>query len=47
MNYRIAKISLEEQVAVKKGKKALDFCKANYRENKLFTRDDLTKLENK
>ena len=44
MNYRIAKLALENQVAIDEGKKALEYCKANFRVNKRFTMDDLVAL---
>lgn len=45
LNYRLAKLSLENNIKVRKGKKALAYCKANFRTNKLFSMDDLAKLE--
>jgi predicted alpha/beta superfamily hydrolase len=45
MSYYIAELSLNNQVAVKKGRKALAYCKANYRKNSLFTMDDVIELE--
>lgn len=46
MTYHIAKLSLENKVDPRKGKEALKYCKANFRENRLFTMDDLIALEN-
>lgn len=45
MTYKMAKISLENKVAIEKGKEALTYCKVNYRENGLFTLKDLDRLE--
>ncbi|QCK16128.1 alpha/beta hydrolase [Mangrovivirga cuniculi] len=47
MNYRIAKLCLDNQIELNKGKAALEYCKTNYEENKLFTMDNLLELENK
>lgn len=43
--YHMAKLSLENKVEIQKGKKALEYCKKNYRENKDFSLDDLNTLE--
>lgn len=45
INYRLAKFAIENKVEEPKGRKALEYCKANYRENKLFSMDDLVALE--
>ncbi|NEV95085.1 hypothetical protein G3567_13160 [Psychroflexus sp. YR1-1] len=47
MSYRIAKFAIENEVSVKKGRNALEYCKANYKKNSLFTREDLAHLEKK
>jgi predicted alpha/beta superfamily hydrolase len=47
MNYRLARFSLTNNLSIDKGKEALEYCKANYRENKLFTLEDLAVLEKK
>ena len=45
ITYLIAKLSLDNNVEVEKGKEALEYCKANYREDRYFTEDDLVALE--
>lgn len=45
INYKLAKLSLENQVSIEEGKKALAFCKNNYKENRLFSLEDLYSLE--
>ena len=45
IHYHIASFSLENQVSVEEGTKALEYCKANYRENRLFSKEDLVALE--
>ena len=47
MNYQIAKYALENGTALEEGNKALAYCKANYQENRYFSKEDLSKLENK
>ena len=47
MSYYIAKLSLENKVDIKKGKLALNYCKNNFRNNDVFTVEDLSKLEKK
>lgn len=46
INYHIARFSLENQIAVEEGRKALEYCKANYRQNRLFSMQDLNTLKN-
>lgn len=46
MNYRIANFSLKNNIDTKKGRRALRYCKDNYEENGLFTKEDLNSLEN-
>ena len=41
VTYHIAKLSLDNNVEVEKGKEALEYCKANYRKNRHFIEDDL------
>ena len=36
---------IEYPINTKEGKKALNYCKDNYKENKYFSLDDLKKLE--
>jgi len=47
MSYRIAHFSLNNNVDTRSGREALDYCKKNFKENKLFSMDDLTILEQK
>lgn len=41
LNYEIAKLSAEHNLAKKEGKKALIYCKDNYKKNKFFTEEEL------
>ena len=45
LTYFIAKLSLDNNVQVEKGKEALEYCKAHFRKNRFFTEDDLVALE--
>lgn len=45
VTYHIAKLSLDNNVEVEKGKEALEYCKANYKKNRHFTEDDLVVVE--
>ncbi|MFZ9003707.1 MAG: alpha/beta hydrolase, partial [Robiginitalea sp.] len=45
INYYIASFSLENQIALEEGTRALEYCKANYTENRLFSKEDLDALE--
>ena len=45
INYHIASFSLENQISPEEGIKALKYCKANYTENRLFSKEDLDALE--
>lgn len=45
INYHIARFSLENQIAVEEGKKALEYCITNYHQNRLFSKEDLNALE--
>ncbi|MFN1834276.1 alpha/beta hydrolase-fold protein [Balneola sp. MJW-20] len=47
INHKIAKLSVEHQTSLELGKKALAYCKSNYRENTSFTMDDLIAMEEK
>ena len=44
VTYFIAKLSLDNNVDIEKGKEALAYCKVNYRKNRHFTEDDLVAL---
>lgn len=44
MNFHIARFSLENQVSVEKGMQALEYCEDNYRENRVFDKEDLSAL---
>ncbi len=44
MTYKLAKLSLENNVSPDSGTMALNYCKENYRENRLFSMDDLESL---
>jgi len=46
-NYFIAKVALENRVQKSIGKRSLEYCKDNFKENKYFTKEDLDKLEAK
>lgn len=46
-DYFIAKTSIENNVEVQKGKKALKNCKSNYKENRYFSEKELDELEQK
>ena len=45
ITYYIAKLSLDNNVDIEEGKKALEYCKTNYRKNRHFTEEDLISLE--
>lgn len=45
MNYKLASFSLKNQLSIEEGKKALAYCKDNYRENKVFSKEDLADLK--
>jgi hypothetical protein len=47
IDYDIAKLSIENKVLLNKGKKALENCKANYRDNKTFSKADLDILRSR
>ena len=44
VNYFIAKTSIENDVELSKGKKALEYCNVNFIENRYFTENDLRNL---
>ncbi|SIO02142.1 alpha/beta hydrolase-fold protein [Algoriphagus halophilus] len=44
INYQIAKLASEHDINRKEGKKALAYCKDNYRENRIFTVEELEGL---
>ncbi len=46
MNFHIAKVSIDNQVSLEKGLQALEYCKDNFRKNRIFTMDDLLALKN-
>lgn len=46
-NYFIAKISFENNVQKRKGKRSLKYCKNNYKENRYFKKEDLNKFKTK
>lgn len=45
VTYYIARLSLDNNVDVEKGREALEYCKANYRKNRHFKEDDLVAVE--
>lgn len=45
MNYQIAKYALENETALDEGNKALAYCKANYKENRYFSIENINALE--
>lgn len=47
INYFIAKTSIENDIELSKGKKALNYCEMNYIKNRYFTKNELKKLMNK
>ena len=44
LNYLIATVSAEHNIAKKEGKKAKEYCIDNYFENKLFDLDEMNQL---
>lgn len=46
MTYHIAKLSIENQLDLNKGKEALTYCKDHFKKNILFNNEDLKTLEN-
>lgn len=45
MTYHIAKVSLEHKTEIEKGKKALAYCKENFKKNRFFNLETLAELE--
>lgn len=45
LNYEIAKLSNEHSIDMEEGKRALEYCKNNYKKNKKFSPSDLEALE--
>lgn len=45
VNYQIAKLSNEQDIHSSEGKKALAYCKENYKKNSAFTEEDLQELQ--
>ena len=45
ITYFMAKLSLDNNVDIEKGERALEYCKANYRKNRHFTMEDLMSWE--